>query len=179
MEAKAIRWGFGIGSFDPPPSPATLDDVARAMDNIVSGRNSRPEFTVEYVTRRRRDVVDGRDVYHQGSGTPYLILCHFLPDDESAPDGWLLFYEPDDGLEDPALGLFVLALEGGRDARFVEGNCCGGPLTVRSDFIVPPALVLSAAGPYLSRGGRSPTLNWQREIHLYPPPQGTPPDVTP
>jgi hypothetical protein len=168
MEAIVIRWG--AGNFGPPPPPATLDDVARALDGIASGRLPRPEFTLEYVTSRRFEDYHGRQSIVWVPGRPHLGVAHFMPDDETIPAGWSVLF--DEGREDidPDKGRYILAVDDRRDAPFVEGNCCGAPLTVRSNSIVPAAVVLSVAAAFLSRGERAPTLSWLPETSVYGPP---------
>jgi hypothetical protein len=173
MEPIVIRWG--AGGFDPPPAPATLDDVARALDGIASGRLPRPEFTLEYVTSRRLEDYQGRKSIVWVAGKPYLSVAHFVPDDEAVPAGWSVVFdehrEETTDPDDPAKDRYILVLDDRQDAPFVEGNCCGATLTVRSNSIVPPGMVLLAVEWFLSRGERAIGLGWLPESLLYQPPK--------
>jgi len=155
VEEIVIRHGCSEG----PRSP-TLADVERALAGIESGRDPRPEFSIEYVSNWRHGVENGRPVTHMVLGGRYVTVARFYPDDEAEPGGWfVLFREDDDG--------FALARDGRPDAPFVEGCCCGGPLTVRRNCVVPAALVLSAVGPYLSRRERCEASSWLPESEVY------------
>src|SRR5262245_32362954 len=121
MEEIVIRHGCSEG----PRSPS-LADVEQALGDIESGRAQRPEFSIEYVSNWKREVVDGRQVTRMVLEGRYITVARFYPDDESGPSGWImLFREDDDG--------YALATDNRRDAAFVEGCCCGGPLTVRAN----------------------------------------------
>lgn len=155
MEEIVIRHGCSEG----PRSP-TLADVEQALADIESGREQRPEFSIEYVSNWRPGVLDGRPVTHMVLEGQYITVARFYPDDETEPGGWfVLFHEDEEG--------FALAQNGRPDTPFVEGWCCGGPLTVRGSCIVPAALVLTAVGPYLSRRERCGASSWLPEAQVY------------
>jgi hypothetical protein len=155
MEEIVIRHGCSEG----PRSPS-LADVEQALADIEAGRDQRPEFSIEYVSNWTREVVEGRQVTRMVLEGRYITVARFYPDDETAPGGWfVLFREDDDG--------YALVTDSCPDAPFVEGSCCGGPLTVRANCIVPPSLVLSAVGPYLSRRERCPLSSWLPESQIY------------
>lgn len=155
MEEIVIRHGCSEGTRGP-----SVVDVEQALANIESGRDLRPEFSIEYVSNWKRDVIDGQQVIHMVCAGRYITVARFYPDDPVVAEGWLvLFQDYDDG--------FVLALDGRLDAPFVEGNCCGGPLTVRSNCVVPAAQVLTAVKPYLSRRERCSESNWLPEFQVY------------
>lgn len=154
MEEIVIRHGCTEG----PRSP-TLLDVERALADIESGRDQRPEFTIEYVSNWQPGILDGRPVTHMVCRGRYITIARFYPDDKPTAAGWfVLFREDDDG--------YALARDRRPDAPFVEGCCCGGPLTVRKNCIVPTALVLVAVQPYLSRRERYELSNWLPELQV-------------
>jgi hypothetical protein len=155
MEEIVIRHGC----YEGPRSPS-LADVERALADIESGRDQRDEFSIQYVSNWKRDVVDGRPVLHMVLRGRYITVARFYPDDKVVSGGWfVLFREGEEG--------YALALDERRDAPFVEGICCGGPLTVRANCIVPTARVLAAVGPYLRRRERCPVSNWLPESQVY------------
>jgi hypothetical protein len=148
MEEIVIRHGCREGVRNP-----SLADVERALANIESGRDQRPEFSIEYVRNWKREVTDGQEFTRMVLEGRYMTIARFYPDDEGARGGWfVVFQEDEDG--------YVLASDSRPDAPFVEGSCSGGPLTVRESCIVPPALVLTAVGPYLSRRERCSASSW-------------------
>jgi hypothetical protein len=155
MEEIVIRHGCSEG----PRSP-TLADVEQALADIESGRDQRPEFSIEYVSNWKREVIDGQQVTRMGLEGRYITVARFYPEDEAASGGWfVLFREDEDG--------YALALDDRQDAPFIEGSCCGGPLTVRANCIVPAERVLAAVGPYLSRRERCPASSWLPESQVY------------
>jgi hypothetical protein len=155
MEQIVMRHGCSEGPRNP-----SLVDVEQALADIESGRDQRPEFSIEYVSNWKREIEEGREVARMLSEGRWLGVARFYPDDETAPGGWLvLFREDDDG--------YALAADKRTDAPFVEGSCCGGPLTVRANCIVPASMVIAAVGPYLSRRERCPSSTWLPESQIY------------
>jgi hypothetical protein len=105
-------------------------------------------------------VIDGREVTRMVLEGRYITVARFYPDDAATPSGWLvLFREDEDG--------YALASDSRPDAPYVEGSCCGGPLTLRANCIVPPVLVLAAVGRYLSRRERCAVSSWLPESQVY------------
>lgn len=95
------------------------------MADIESGRDQRPcpEFSIEYVSSWKREIVDGQEVVMCMECEGRYITVY--PDDETKPGGWfVLFREDEDG--------YALTLDDHPDCPFVEGSCCGGPLEVRA-----------------------------------------------
>lgn len=155
MEEIVIRHGCDEGPRNP-----SLADVEQALADIESGRGLRPEFTIEYVSNWKREMIDGQRVISMGCEGRYIMVARFYPDDESVARGWfVLFKEDEDG--------YALTQDNQEDAPFVEGCCCGGPLTVRANCIVPAERVLAAVGPYLTRRERCPASNWLPESQVY------------
>jgi hypothetical protein len=155
MEEIVIRHGCSEGPRNP-----SLADVEWALADVESGRDPRPEFSIEYVSNWKREVIDGREVTRAALEGRYMTVARFYPDDQATPGGWfMLFRQDDDG--------YALATDSRSDAPFVEGTCCGGPLTVRANCVVPPGLVLAAVGPYLSRRERCPSSSWLPESQVY------------
>jgi hypothetical protein len=155
MEEIVIRHGCSEGPRNP-----TLADVEQALSDIEFGRDQRPEFSIEYVSNWKHEIEDGHQVTRMLSEGRWIGVARFYPDDETTRGGWLvLFREDDDG--------YALATDMRTDAPFVEGSCCGGPLTIRANCIVPASLVLTAVGPYLSGRERCRASNWLPESQIY------------
>lgn len=148
MEEIIIRHGATEGIRNP-----SLADVERALADIESGRDERPEFSIEYVSNWREEWLDGRRVIRTTYEGPSVEVARFSTDDGDSSGGWhVVFREGEES--------YSLAFDERQDASFVEGICCGGPLTLRENRVVPVGRVLAAVEPFLSRRERCPVSNW-------------------
>jgi hypothetical protein len=155
MEEIVIRHGCKEGPRNP-----SLSDVERALDDIETGLDRRPEFSIGCVSNWKPTVVDGREATWMVLEGRYITIARFYPDDDAARQGWsVVFHEEEDS--------YALASDNRPDAPFVEGVCHGGPLAIRANCIVSSELALAAVEPYLSRRERCASSNWLPESQVY------------
>jgi hypothetical protein len=157
MEEIVIRHGCREG-----PRCPSLIDVERALADLESGRDQRPEFSIEYVSNWKHELIDGQPATRMVCEGRYLTVARFYPDDDTVGGGWFVLF-CDNGRS------YALARDDRRDAPFVEGCCCGGPLTVRANCIVPAERVLVAVAPYLTQRERCPASHWLPESLFHRP----------
>jgi hypothetical protein len=148
MEEIIIRHGATEGIRNP-----SLADVERALADIETCQNERPEFSIEYLGNRREEWLDGHRVTRTTYEGPRVLVARFYTNQGDSSGGWYVVFR--DGEQS-----YALAFDERQDAPFVEGICCGGPLTLRENCIVPVGRVLAAVEPFLSRRERCPVSYW-------------------
>ena len=151
-----------FGSIEGPRSP-TGDDVRKALADVESWVYHREEFSIEKVSNWRPEVVDGRLVIRCVMDPPYMTAATFGLEGSSTSLGWFITYCV--SKQDQ----FALAASINDEAPYVEGMCCGGPLTVRKDCLVPLGAAHEALTYFVERHGQSPDhlwVNWARAIRF-------------
>jgi hypothetical protein len=148
MDELVIRFGYWEGPRNP-----TAVDLRQALEDIESGQCARPEFTIENVSNWKPEVVDGRRVMHCLSEGRYVHAATFYREGNPAPLGWFVLYNAEDR------NRFALSTIS-EDMAFVDGICCGGPLTVRASCVVPMAVALDALVYFTQYRDRSLAHRW-------------------
>lgn len=149
MEELIIRFG----SIEGPRSP-TSDDVRKAMEDVESWVYQREEFSIEKVSNWRPEVIDGRRVIRCVMEPPYATIATFFLERNPSPIGWFVTYHDPDGSQ------FALAESVNSAAQYIVGMCCGGPLTVRADCLVPLKVAYEALAYFVEHQDRSPVHSW-------------------
>jgi hypothetical protein len=149
VEELIIRFGSSEG-----PRGPTSDDVRKALADVESWLYEREEFSIEKVSNWRPDVVDGRRVIRCVMEPPYTTAATFFLESSPRPIGWIVTYYDPDGNQ------YALADSLNDSAQYVEGMCCGGPLTVRADCLVPLKVAYDALTHFVEQQGRSPEHSW-------------------
>jgi hypothetical protein len=149
LEELVIRFGATEGPRNP-----TRDDVRKVLEDIEACVHQREDFSIEKVSNRRPDVINGRRVIRDVSEPPRAIAAAFYLKGNPTPIGWFVTHHASDGSQ---LALAALA---NNEAEHIEGMCCGGPLTVRSDCLVPLKVAHEALTYFVEQGDRSPGHSW-------------------
>lgn len=149
MEELVIRFGAMEG-----PRHPTSEDVRKALEDVESWTYQREEFSIEKVSNWRPEVIDGRQVIRCVMECPYATAATFFLEDNPKPIGWFVTYHAGKDSQ------FALATSVNDQAGYVEGMCCGGPLTVRRDCLVAFKAAHEALTYFVERQERSPNCSW-------------------
>jgi hypothetical protein len=156
MEELVIRFG----SWEGPRNP-TEDDIRKALEDIESGACARPEFTIERVSNWKPEVRDGRRVIRCVMEGRFATAATFYGEGSSIPLGWFIRYFAEENHS------FALATAENNGNGFVEGICCGGPLTIRFSCLAPLKTALDALTYFAQHQDRSPNHTWLVESECY------------
>ncbi len=158
MEELVIRFGAIEGARSP-----TSDDVRKALEDVESWVHQREEFSIEMVSNWRPDVLDGQRVIRCVMEPPYATAATFYLEGNPTPVGWFVTYHAQDRSQ------FALAASANDESGYIEGICCGGPLRVRTDCLVPLKVAHEALTYFVQQRDRSPShswVNWKIAIRL-------------
>jgi hypothetical protein len=156
MDELVIRFGAWEG----PRSPSE-DDIRKALEDIESGVCKRPEFTIENVSNWKQEVWNGKQVVRCVMEGRYTTAATFYEETNPIPLGWLIRYHDEDDSR------FALTMPTVKGSEFLEGICCGGPLTIRTSCLVPLAMALEALAYFARYQARSPHQAWLAESECY------------
>jgi hypothetical protein len=132
----------------------TSDDVRKALEDVESWVHQREDFSIEKASNWRPELIDGQLVIHCVKEPPYATAATFYLERNPTPVGWFVTYHAEDCSQ------FALAAPLRAEAGYIEGICCGGPLTVRTDCLVPLKLALEALAYFVQQRDRSPSHSW-------------------
>jgi hypothetical protein len=139
VEELIIRLGGDKGPRNP-----SIADVTELMKRIETGECSRPEFTIESVSKR-----------------VWMSVARFSPGVQEEARGWLVIFAEENKAR------FALSGAGQDKGQFIEGTCCGGPLTMKAICNVESGIALEAIEYFLTQRNRSPKHSWVEESKVY------------
>jgi hypothetical protein len=113
------------------------------------------------VSNWKPEIIDGKRFIRCVLEGRYSTAATFYREGTHKALGWtVLFHDSDKHC-------FAAALPGAQGTDFVEGICCGGPLTIRCGCLVPLDLALAALTYFAQHRDRSPECEWLSEREFY------------